>query len=180
MCVVDGGKRTVAGVMDELTSIDDNKFITTSYQNDERIKIITSFEVVDEIPHQENRHNKLSLNPQNNIESEFSDLDSDFSDEDTVESLEKDDQVVSLIDMGYSHDEASAAVKKCGKDAPLLELVDFISAAHLSKEADAEMDKLYFSSHLLDRFPIQPLSPRTIFQEVIPDLKDIKDSGMHF
>ncbi|KAM0014788.1 putative DNA (cytosine-5-)-methyltransferase [Helianthus debilis subsp. tardiflorus] len=72
-----------------------------------------------------------------------------YSEDDSAESFEKDDPVVSLIDMGYLPNEASAAVSRCGMDAPLSELVDFISAAHLSKEADAEMDKLYFSSHPL-------------------------------
>ncbi|MFS7958772.1 putative DNA (cytosine-5-)-methyltransferase [Helianthus anomalus] len=109
---------------------------------------LLTYSVVDEIPEQETRSNDRNIIPQSNFESEFfSDLDSDFSDEDSAESFEKDDPVVSLIDMGYSPNEASAAVSRCGIDAPLSELVDFISAAHLSKEADAEMDKLYFSSH---------------------------------
>ncbi|KAI3817542.1 hypothetical protein L1987_11337 [Smallanthus sonchifolius] len=112
---------------------------------------LLTYSVVDEIPHQENRPNDQSLNPQSNFESDFSDLDSNFSDEDDDESLEKDDPVVSLIDMGYSPDEASAAVIRCGKGAPLSELVDFISAAHVSKEADVEMDKLYFTSQLLKK-----------------------------
>ncbi|KAI3730916.1 hypothetical protein L1987_62096 [Smallanthus sonchifolius] len=112
---------------------------------------LLTYSVVDEVPHQENRHNDQTLNPQSNIESDFSDLDSNFSDEDDDESLEKDDPVVSLIDMGYSPYEASAAVIRCGKDAPLSELVDFISAAHLSKETDVEMDKLYFTSQLLKK-----------------------------
>ncbi|KAK9063452.1 hypothetical protein SSX86_017322 [Deinandra increscens subsp. villosa] len=113
-----------------------------------------ALQIVDEIPQQENRPsqenrpNDQNINPQSNFENEFSDFDSDFSDEDTDESSEKDDPEVSLIDMGYSPEEASAALKRCGKDAPLSELVDFISAAHVSKAADAEMDKLYFTSHI--------------------------------
>ncbi|KAJ0544826.1 putative DNA (cytosine-5-)-methyltransferase [Helianthus annuus] len=113
---------------------------------------LLTYSVVDDIPEQETRSNDRNIIPQSNFESEFfSDLDSDFSDEDSAESFEKDDPVVSLIDMGYSPNEASAAVSRCGIDAPLSELVDFISAAHLSKEADAEMDKLYFSSHPLQK-----------------------------
>lgn len=34
--------------------------------------------------------------------------------EDSNESFEKDDSLVCLIDMGYSHGEASAAIARCG------------------------------------------------------------------
>ncbi|KAI7727946.1 hypothetical protein M8C21_015488, partial [Ambrosia artemisiifolia] len=52
-----------------------------------------------------------------------------------------------------------------GKDAPVSELVDFNCATHSSKEADAEMDKLYFSSHLLDL-------PATIDEEDVAKFTD--------
>ncbi|KAI3779395.1 hypothetical protein L2E82_09112 [Cichorium intybus] len=91
----------------------------------------------DDINHQEQELNVPCLQPEINFESDFSDLDSNFSDEDSNESFEKDDPLVCLIDMGYSCEEASAAISRCGKDSPLSDLIDFISAAHISKEADA-------------------------------------------
>lgn len=51
----------------------------------------------------------------------------------------------------FHMDKRDNVFKFVGKDAPLSELVDFISAAHLSKEADAGLDMLSFESALGSR-----------------------------
>ncbi|KAI3516231.1 hypothetical protein L1887_15142 [Cichorium endivia] len=105
--------------------------------SDAILDALLTYSALNEIPHQEHELNDPCLNPENDFENDLSDFDTSCSDEDSSEAFEKDDPLVCLIDMGYSHEEASAAISRCGKDAPLSELVDFISAAHISKEADA-------------------------------------------
>ncbi|KAI3779390.1 hypothetical protein L2E82_09106 [Cichorium intybus] len=105
--------------------------------SDAILDALLTYSALDEIPHQEHELNDPCLNPESDFENDLSDFDTSCSEEDSNESFEKDDPLVCLIDMGYSHEEASAAISRCGKDAPLSELVDFISAAHISKEADA-------------------------------------------
>ncbi|CAI9261606.1 unnamed protein product [Lactuca saligna] len=109
---------------------------------------LLSYYYLDETLHQEQELNDSFVKSESNFESDFSDLDDSCSDEDSNESFEKDDSLVSLIDMGYSNGEASAAIARCGKDMPLSELVDFISAAHISKQADAEFDALTYEEEV--------------------------------
>lgn len=106
-------------------------------------------QAINEISCEEIEPNIPHLNPQSNLECDFSDFDSDFGDvslafilcvcsklviknttyerksrswiykfhifqEDDDDLFDIDDPEVMLIDMGYSHEEASAAVKRCG------------------------------------------------------------------
>ncbi|KAI3733498.1 hypothetical protein L6452_12941 [Arctium lappa] len=114
---------------------------------------LLTYSVVDETPNQKRELNDTYLKSESHVENKFADLDSIWSDEDSDDSFEKDDPLVCLIDMGYSPEEASAAISRCGKNAPLSELVDFISAANVSKEYDAEMNAnvLGSFSHLLPK-----------------------------
>ncbi|XP_071714418.1 DNA (cytosine-5)-methyltransferase DRM2-like [Rutidosis leptorrhynchoides] len=107
------------------------------------VDTLLTYSAVGDIPQPEIEPNDPNLLPQIDIDSDFSDFDSDLSDNE-----DKDDPLVSLIDMGYSPEEAETAISRCGKDTPLSELVDFVSAAHLSKEADIEMDILSFENGL--------------------------------
>ncbi|KAJ9554428.1 hypothetical protein OSB04_018473 [Centaurea solstitialis] len=102
---------------------------------------LLTYSVVDETPKQEHELNDPYLmKTESHLESKFLDLDSIWSDEDSDESSEKDDPLVCLIDMGYPPGEASAAISRCGKNAPLSELMDFISATRVSKGYDTEMN----------------------------------------
>ncbi|KAI4339542.1 hypothetical protein MLD38_024474 [Melastoma candidum] len=51
-------------------------------------------------------------------------------------------KLIPLVEMGYSIDEASIAYERCGPDATLGELADFICAAQLAKEQDALLGPL--------------------------------------
>ncbi|KAL4574055.1 hypothetical protein LXL04_020877 [Taraxacum kok-saghyz] len=104
------------------------------------LDMLLTYSALDEIPHQEQELNDPIEKPESNFSSDFSDFDDSCSDEDSNEILEKDDALVCLIDMGYSLEEASTAITRCGKDVALEDLVDFLSAAHISKEADAQFD----------------------------------------
>lgn len=70
----------------------------------------------------------------------FSDdlLDSDDSlDEDFKEGLPmKDEKLLTLVDMGFSPEEAAAAIDRCGVDSSVLELADSIHAAQMAEEPD--------------------------------------------
>ncbi|XP_044492706.1 DNA (cytosine-5)-methyltransferase DRM2-like [Mangifera indica] len=57
-------------------------------------------------------------------------------------SLEKEEKLWVLVDMGYTAEEAFTAMAKCGPDAQIAELTDFISAAELEKELDVQTREL--------------------------------------
>lgn len=72
------------------------------------------------------------------IPDEISDSDTCWSgDEDTECLTGKDKTLKSLASMGYTLEEASLAMERCGPDASLLDLTDFISAAQMSRAQDA-------------------------------------------
>ncbi|XP_037416906.1 DNA (cytosine-5)-methyltransferase DRM2-like [Triticum dicoccoides] len=57
----------------------------------------------------------------------------DYSDEDFVQEMfEKDEKINSLVDMGFSEDEANMAIIRCGVDGDLSVLVDSISASRVA------------------------------------------------
>ncbi|XP_057983898.1 DNA (cytosine-5)-methyltransferase DRM2 [Malania oleifera] len=59
-----------------------------------------------------------------------------------------------LADMGYTVEEASIALKRCGPDSSIVELTDFISAAQMARAADAHLpqeDKPR-AKHIFDEF----------------------------
>ncbi|XP_062022922.1 DNA (cytosine-5)-methyltransferase DRM2-like [Rosa rugosa] len=66
----------------------------------------------------------------------FSDMDS-CDDEEIISHTSEEEKLMSLITMGYTEEEASMAVERCGHNSSLLELTDFLSAAQLAKEEDA-------------------------------------------
>ncbi|KAI5002509.1 hypothetical protein ZWY2020_027159 [Hordeum vulgare] len=47
---------------------------------------------------------------------------------------EKDEKIKSLVDMGFSEYEANMAIKRCGVDLDLCELVDSISASQIAED----------------------------------------------
>ncbi|KAL0554854.1 hypothetical protein IC582_008782 [Cucumis melo] len=74
---------------------------------------------------------------------DFSDLDSDYENEATAKPVsDADNKMTFLVDMGYSEDEAYAAIERCGVHSSIAELTDFISAAQISKAADVLLGDL--------------------------------------
>uniref|UniRef100_A0A1D1XR74 DNA (cytosine-5-)-methyltransferase n=1 Tax=Anthurium amnicola TaxID=1678845 RepID=A0A1D1XR74_9ARAE len=68
------------------------------------------------------------------FDGDLSDMDS-FADEDFVEDIsEKDRKLLQLVEMGFSADEASSAIDRCGSDASFLELADSIRAAQMAED----------------------------------------------
>ncbi|KAL0004245.1 hypothetical protein SO802_011806 [Lithocarpus litseifolius] len=53
--------------------------------------------------------------------------------------LEKDTMLSSLVDMGYLVEEALTALNNCGSEAQLSELTDYICAAQMVKDFDAQL-----------------------------------------
>ena len=53
--------------------------------------------------------------------------------------FDEDNKCSSLMSMGYTKDEASIALERCGLDASLVELIDFIYVAQMSKVANAHL-----------------------------------------
>ncbi|KAF5479624.1 hypothetical protein F2P56_000431, partial [Juglans regia] len=93
---------------------------------------------------------------QHDVDSDNSSLDSggsfldDFSDIDSSSDTEEimipesdvDGKLLSLVKMGYTVDEASIAIERCGQNSSLVELTDFICAAQMAKVADAHFPEL--------------------------------------
>ncbi|PRQ50756.1 putative DNA (cytosine-5-)-methyltransferase [Rosa chinensis] len=65
------------------------------------------------------------------------DLESSGDEEIMSPTSEEEKLLMSLIKMGYTEEEASIAIERCGLSSSLLELTDFLSAAHLAKAEDA-------------------------------------------
>uniref|UniRef100_A0A7N0UA19 DNA (cytosine-5-)-methyltransferase n=1 Tax=Kalanchoe fedtschenkoi TaxID=63787 RepID=A0A7N0UA19_KALFE len=72
---------------------------------------------------------------------EFSDVDSPARDVETPSS-DEDDKLLFLAGMGYSVDEASIAIERCGPDSTLEELTDFICAAQMARASDIHFIEL--------------------------------------
>uniref|UniRef100_A0A5B7ACD5 DNA (cytosine-5-)-methyltransferase n=1 Tax=Davidia involucrata TaxID=16924 RepID=A0A5B7ACD5_DAVIN len=74
---------------------------------------------------------------------DLSDTDSWSENEEKMNSLSgKDKTLLSLASMGYTVEEASIAMDRCGPDASFAELTDFLCAAQMSKAADACLQEL--------------------------------------
>ncbi|XP_065848111.1 DNA (cytosine-5)-methyltransferase DRM2-like isoform X2 [Euphorbia lathyris] len=77
-----------------------------------------------------------------NFLDEFSDIDSSENEE--IFKSEPDEEgstLLFLAKMGYTVEEASIALERCGSHAPIAELTDFLCAAQMAKAADASEDK---------------------------------------
>ncbi|XP_057464266.1 DNA (cytosine-5)-methyltransferase DRM2-like [Actinidia eriantha] len=94
-------------------------------------------------------------------ENEFSNTDSWSEDEENTDSsFNKEKTVLSLANMGYTLEEASKAIDKCGPNASIAELTDFIFATQMSTTRDA--------------------SPQQLPNEIKPKPEPIDyDNGMH-
>ncbi|XP_059642328.1 DNA (cytosine-5)-methyltransferase DRM2-like [Cornus florida] len=74
---------------------------------------------------------------------DLSDTDSWPGSEENISSLtDKDKTLSTLASMGYKREDASIAMNRCGPEASLVELTDFICAAQMSKAADAYLNEL--------------------------------------
>ncbi|XP_048139769.1 DNA (cytosine-5)-methyltransferase DRM2 isoform X3 [Rhodamnia argentea] len=68
---------------------------------------------------------------------DLSDEDSYSGSEEVINPSSEDKKLLSLTAMGYPVEGAYIAIERCGPDASVDELIDFICAAQMSKEADA-------------------------------------------
>ncbi|KAG6719981.1 hypothetical protein I3842_03G035000 [Carya illinoinensis] len=85
---------------------------------------------------------------------DFSDIDSSSDTEEImIPESDEDGKLLSLVKMGYTVDEASIAIERCGQNSSLVELTDFICAAQMAKVADAHFQ----NSPLKSRYSILPL-----------------------
>ncbi|XP_068637092.1 DNA (cytosine-5)-methyltransferase DRM2-like isoform X2 [Aristolochia californica] len=83
-----------------------------------------------------------SANESYSLDDEFSAVDSDIADEEKIEVSDKERNWMFLVEMGFTEDEATAAMDRCGSNASLIELQDFIYAARMARESDALLEKL--------------------------------------
>ncbi|KAL6011496.1 DNA (cytosine-5)-methyltransferase drm2 [Asimina triloba] len=82
------------------------------------------------------------------VDEVFSDADSFLDNEEIMEPLSgKEKNLMLLVEMGFTAEDATSAMDRCGPDASLAELTDSIYAAQTAKAFDANLGKRpYFSS----------------------------------
>ncbi|KAM1712651.1 hypothetical protein ACFX12_023505 [Malus domestica] len=68
---------------------------------------------------------------------DFSDLDSCSDTEEIINPTSEKGKIRSLVNMGYTMEEASIAIERCGTDSTVAELTDFICAAQMARAEDA-------------------------------------------
>ncbi|XP_052191449.1 DNA (cytosine-5)-methyltransferase DRM2-like [Diospyros lotus] len=84
-----------------------------------------------------------SLEDDENFHCDLSDSVSWSEDEECTDSLsDKEKTLLSLANMGYTVEEASVALDRCGPDAAIAELTDFLCAAQIAKASDAYSQEL--------------------------------------
>lgn len=77
---------------------------------------------------------------------------SDFEDEDFTDILAEDKKFLTLVEMGFSTNEASAAISRCGPDASILELADSIHAAEVAQEFDSHSGQSTYTNNGRERY----------------------------
>lgn len=86
--------------------------------------------------------NHCSVECEGSFQDNLSDIDNSSADEEIMNSVpDEENKLLSLVSMGYTSDEASLAIERYGSDSSLAELIDFISAAQMAKEADAQLSE---------------------------------------
>ncbi|KAK9117178.1 hypothetical protein Sjap_016125 [Stephania japonica] len=69
---------------------------------------------------------------------DLSDSDSDWASEEKVDNLSEKDRTLKLLEtMGYPLDEVAIAMDRCGPNASIEEMTDFLCAAQVARSADA-------------------------------------------
>ncbi|KAJ7974593.1 DNA (Cytosine-5)-methyltransferase DRM2 [Quillaja saponaria] len=81
--------------------------------------------------------NNCSSETEGSFLDDLSDIDSFSDNEEITNPVSDNDKFSSLMNMGYTAEEASIALERCGVDSSLAELTDFITAAQMAKAADA-------------------------------------------
>ncbi|KAG9449879.1 hypothetical protein H6P81_009844 [Aristolochia fimbriata] len=76
------------------------------------------------------------------LDDEFSGVNSNGSDKVNIDVSDKEKNWMFLVEMGFTEDEATAAMNRCGSNASLIELQDFIYADRMARESDSPMEKL--------------------------------------
>ncbi|CAM8955331.1 unnamed protein product [Rhodiola kirilowii] len=137
-------EKQVAQVIDELGDENHNLVLET----------LLTYSVLENTPQHSNGihvpeepHHELSLQVLGPVASDHSSSDyyenfDELSDTDSpamgreTPSSDEDEKLLFLASMGYSVDEASIAVERCGPDATIAELTDFICAAQMARASD--------------------------------------------
>ncbi|KAK3183592.1 hypothetical protein Dsin_030878 [Dipteronia sinensis] len=74
---------------------------------------------------------------------DFSDIDGFSESEETTNcASDKENKLLSLASMGYTVEEASIAMERCGSDSTIAVLTDFICAAQMAKANDALLEEI--------------------------------------
>ncbi|XP_050223602.1 DNA (cytosine-5)-methyltransferase DRM1 isoform X2 [Mercurialis annua] len=112
-------------------------------KTDSILETLLTYSEIEKFP-QEQPHvdsDNLSSEYDESFLNDFSDLDSSENEENEKSEPDEGETLRFLASMGYTRDEASIAVERCGMhfgpDATISELADFICAAQMAKAADA-------------------------------------------
>ncbi|XP_015576174.1 DNA (cytosine-5)-methyltransferase DRM2 isoform X1 [Ricinus communis] len=108
-------------------------------KTDSILETLLTYSVIEK-SHQEQPHvdsDHWSSEYEGSFLNDFSDIDSSENEENGKSQPVEGNTLRFLARMGYTTDEASIALERCGPDANIAELTDFICAAQMAKAADA-------------------------------------------
>ncbi|KAJ8750022.1 hypothetical protein K2173_013937 [Erythroxylum novogranatense] len=105
---------------------------------DSILETLLTYRAIDESPEEQclKDYDQLSSDFEASFLDDFSDMDSSESEEIIKTESEGDNPLFFLKRMGYPLEEASIAIERCGPDASIAELTDFLCAAQLARAAD--------------------------------------------
>ncbi|KAF3444637.1 hypothetical protein FNV43_RR14330 [Rhamnella rubrinervis] len=98
------------------------------------LETLLTYSVLEESPQEQQiESDQFSSDYDDSFLDDFPDIDSCDNEESTNPNIR------TLVNMGYTIQEASIAIERCGLDSSLAELTDFICAAQMAKAADAQL-----------------------------------------
>ncbi|KAL4639056.1 hypothetical protein ACB092_03G190700 [Castanea dentata] len=105
------------------------------------LETLLTYAVVKNFPEEEGLSTKpCTFDSKSKSPDNLSEMDSCLGiEENSNHILEKDTMLSSLVDMGYLVEEALTAMNNCGSEAQLSELTDYICAAQMVKDFDAQL-----------------------------------------
>ncbi|XP_048328077.2 DNA (cytosine-5)-methyltransferase DRM2 isoform X1 [Ziziphus jujuba] len=108
---------------------------------DSILETLLTYSALEEPPlEQRIESDQFSTDNDGSFVDDFSDIDSFSDNEEITNSISgEQNNLKSLVKMGYTVQEASIAIERCGLDSSLAELTDFICAAQMAKAADAHL-----------------------------------------
>ncbi|GLT33247.1 hypothetical protein SLA2020_078510 [Shorea laevis] len=105
---------------------------------DSILETLLTYSALEKSPAKQHIDSDHSSDMEGSLMEDFSDSDSLYETEETINpDSDEESRLLFLTKMGYTEEEASAAIERCGPDSTIAELTDFICAAQMAKASDS-------------------------------------------